>query len=202
MEVASEDYPFTSWNSYYDAVTRFLQNKWGKYPKYEEYIAANAWEGDEEIMKSLLQEDHDPQIGLDRLFQCFMDGWEYGWEVLADNNFVDTIAIFVNKGAVINIDLLLQPMFEYPHFEKEILSYKVRGFLLRHIETKFIPDLMTILNQRINWDSIIPKSWKDMMTDDGTLNPEFGDFDTARFKALKYEYLHAIEYLDSMDDDE
>jgi hypothetical protein len=119
-----------------------------------------------------------------------IDGHRYSIDMIQDKKFPDIIRLFLEKGAVINIDIILQARAEFvpDYFEEECYSYAARACLLRVIQD-FIPEMVSKLNEKIGWDSIIPTYWEDMLDRSSyNLNPEFGDFDTARYKALKFEY--------------
>jgi hypothetical protein len=185
------DYPFNSWKTYYEALVESCSTEFygEKYPNYQ--AAYDTMEDpDYDIIKSLLETGQDPQTGLDMLFQSMIDGHRYSIDMIQDKKFPDIIRLFLEKGAVINIDIILQARAEFvpDYFEEECYSYAARACLLRVIQD-FIPEMVSKLNEKIGWDSIIPTYWEDMLDRSSyNLNPEFGDFDTARYKALKFEY--------------
>jgi hypothetical protein len=188
---------FTNWEDYYQALKLYCTSPDYnvEYPNYAEIHDEKGINGDIEIIQTILQNYHgDPQEGLDMLFQTMVDGgFRYSRDIINSRKFSDILRLFIDRGAVPNIDILLRSQPEYGHtyFEEEVSSYAARAALLKRLETEeLVPDLVSQLNEKVHWDSIEPVSSNE-------LNVRYSNenlFDTDRLRYLKFEFNKLAEY--------
>jgi hypothetical protein len=187
------DYPFSSWKDYFPAFIESCESEYfeEKYPEYALKCAEYDNIGlDKEIVESLLHKGEDPQEGLDLFIEAMLKGHHYSLDVILDGEFNDIIKLFLDKGASIKIDDILKKDPYATSFEDEVEGRaSVQGAMLCAIEKKFIPNLSNILDEKIGWRSIDGEYWENMLCDDG-LDSKFGDIETARLKAIRYEFNH------------
>lgn len=185
---------FSDWDSYFTAlVTSLSTDTYNKtYPEYAALHDLKGLNADVNIVKSLLDNDLDPQDGLNGFIKSMILGSRYSKDFILSNQFRTIFSMFLAKGATINLYLLLDPYIsdDPKHFEEEAYSSAVRAILIHVIEDHFNPHILMHLDGMIAWDSIIPVYWEEMcLKYTSELNPEFGDFNAARYKAIKYAYL-------------
>ena len=166
-----EDYPFTSWSSFYDALMHYLNSADCNltYPKY-------CSEGDNLcIIKDLLAAGHSPQEGLDGFIKAFINGNRYGRDYSIET-LAEFIKTFIDAGATPNADMLFVPRFDAGYFEDEALKYPIRGILIDAL-SEFNVDF----RKYWDWSSIEGKDWEDIHDT---------DYHKARHMVLKYHSKH------------
>lgn len=167
------DYPFTSWTSYFAALTESLSTEYygETYPEYEKQISGG--NTDMQIIKGLLDAGCDAQEGLDGFLQALLAGSRYASEM---DGIPRILKMFTKRGATPNVDCLFQQTISDPrYFEDEIQSYEIRG------------DLIDLLSEYVqqdkycDWSSIEATYWEHISKK--TIKK---DYKKACFMYLKY----------------
>jgi hypothetical protein len=181
------DYPFTSWKTYYAALTQSLKTDAfvKTYPQYGRYQEDTPY-SEVKIVEELLKSQGNPQEALDGFVQSLLEGGRYALEMKPSIKKI--IKLFIEAGAKPNVDCLFDLKYpEEDHFEDEVTSgyYKVRGFLI-DVFSEYGIDVY----KYYDWAAIDYVYWEDI---DQKIVDE--DYQKACFMVLKYysEYLIAIE---------
>ena len=177
-----EDYPFTSWKTFYPAFSEYysLDGCKEKYPKLD-YAFENTEVSPYSIILDFLEKGYNPQEGLDGLFQAILNCSRYHNDII--ENFSDVVKKFIMNGAVVNIDSLIIPKLENETVENIICDEHAehRAYMLYVLKIEgIIPDMDQILNEKLKWENIDPCYWED-------LDYESND-NTLVLSAFKYEY--------------
>ncbi len=148
------DYPFTSWNGYFTALTEHLSTEYygETYPLYQEQHES-VDNVDVKIVDRLLKDGLDPQEGLDGFIEAVLDGSRYAAEF---DDMGRIITLFLRSGATPNMNRLFQLRYpEEDSFEDEIQEYEVRGILI-DLLSKYVDTSL------YNWASIDATHWEDI----------------------------------------
>ena len=165
----TEDYPFTKWDSFFEAFTVSMQTEFGveHAPVYDKLLKEKGGVIDIEIMEDLLEKGNNPQEGLKGLITALLDGCRYSHEVIP--SFRVIIEKMVKKGAFINTDILSMmtiPKFSRrEQFESEMGNLvKAKGYLLNMLFT--FEGVETMFHEMIlpyQWSQINPVYYEDMI---------------------------------------
>lgn len=200
-----QDYPFTNWDTYFNALTESLCTEFGVEfaPKYNQLCEDVGFEIDLQIMNELL-EGNDPQEGLKGLVQACLDGCRYSYEIIPELHIV--FKNMMQKGASINRDILKMIVTpsrsDHKDFEDDMGKLiMAKGFLLKLFldvldENNVIKSLL--LDIIPEWDQIEPTYWEDMTIIDREtcgmpLDGKYSYID-AYYKALKNEMKSIKKY--------
>ena len=181
-----KDYPFSTWEDYYAALTECLCTTSYNmiYPKYYEKTSEYGFITDIEIMTDLLKNGLNPQEGLDGFMKSLIDGSRYAKEV--KEYIPKVIDLFLAKGAIINSNILFDRVFDncgMSHFEDEITcgGYEIRGMLI-----DILADYNIDFSTYANWSEVKAMYWEDI--------PGYNKYtyDEGRFMVLKYYSQHLL----------
>lgn len=181
-----KDYPFSTWEDYYAALTECLCTTNYKliYPNYYKKTFEFGFLSDIQIITDLLKNGFNSQDGLDGFLKALIDGSRYVKEI--KDYIPKVINLFLEKGAKINPDILFDRVFSsnsMSHFEDEILcgGYEIRGML---IDT--LADYNIDFSIYANWSEVKAMYWEDIE------KYKKYTYDEARFMVLKYYSQHLI----------
>ena len=180
----TEDYPFTSWKTFYAAFVECNSTEFyaETYPKL-----ANAIETGESnlqpIMYDLIEKGHDPQEGLDGFIQAMLDGSRYAKD-LVEGIFPNMVKEFIAKGAKLNIEPLITPQYDDIEDEMCCGGGSIKGCMLYALKkADVVPDMDEMLNEKLNWKNIFPCCWE-------YIAYYAHDNHTQFLMALKYDYVY------------
>jgi len=172
----TDDYPFTSWNDYFRALSLYLNTcdyniKYAEYAKFHNRVGT-----DHEIIDSLLrsaQNAENAQKGLDGFMNTVRDA-RYTKDMI---HLIEYLQQFIRAGAVPDIDIVFRAKYEGHRLEDEICTYRSRGYLM---------DALAIAYPGINVNTYI--QWHCITSTD------CADYEQERLLALKKEsvYLSAF----------
>jgi len=179
-----EDYPFSTWKSFYAALAEsFTTELFGE--KYPEYEAFREEETDLIIINNLLESGASVQEGFDELLKTCIKFNRYSVELIYSDTFPSILKAFLDKGVQFDLDILLKMYAaESPQdFEDEVTSCEARGRLVK-VLVPFVPDIIQQLDDKVNWDSIEPVNSEEL--DNPETMDELRDF---IYAGMKYSYL-------------
>ena len=185
------DYPFASWSQLYAGLLEHFSTEFydETYPELKKYINSydGKWsEGSNPIysmLQKFLEDGHDAQEGLDGFLNCVIEGHRYSFEF--KDWFQSFLELFLAKGATMKLSILFEPRWK-EDFEVESYSYNVRAMLLDSFSK--IRDIKSDVLQYADWKTVKGDYWEDLLDSQE-------DFDTLRFKVLKYhsEFLQSFQ---------
>lgn len=143
MAEETGDYPFKSWDTFFNAFEESLKTEFYEesFPKYAKLLEKGYTNYD--IIKHVcIKHEADPTHGLQRYIEsiCF-EGTRYGPDALD----MRVINFLVRKGAAFPLDLLLD--FEEPFDHR---GYQVRAAILDY----FGPKLELNVSEYIDWNTV------------------------------------------------
>lgn len=188
----SEDYPFTSWNSYYVALTRSLvapDSLSSEYPRYAEEKESDN-QADYRIMNDFLAAGLSPQEGLEGFIRAFVDAAPVISEFITVANAIkyfdyevpQFMTLFMCAGAnPETVDSILKPRYSGYEFNSVDCIYGM--FVSRSKDWKDIKetDYPLALYMVLNFHSVYPLR----------MNPHCKVYDPdMRFQAIRMRQLH------------
>ena len=182
IKMATEDYPFTSWKTYFAAFVEYTSTEFygEKYPKYEEQHLNHENEVDIITVNNLLNNGLDSQEGLDGFISAMLAGSRYSCQLLEDP-FPVIVKKFIEKGAVLNIDTLVTATYTNS-IEDEMCcgGGNVKAGILCSLVNKNIID-KSYLDSLLNWENVTPCYWEDIDTTKYDARTQF-------LMAIKHDY--------------
>ena len=167
MSTTTEDYPFDTWEGYYAALAESLNTEMydDTYPEYGEFCDSEGCEADLSIIQDLLYSDESPQEGFDQLLKTCIINNRYSDEFVHYKTFRSILQAFFDNHVHLNIDILLNIYLanssqNYYDAEDECHTCYVRASIIEAL-IPFVPDILTQLNDKIQWDTITPIDWEE-----------------------------------------
>ena len=171
------DYPFKTWDTYFNALNESLQTEFydETYPKYYKILQDY---NDIDIIEHMFNKYKlDADIGLyNYIYSLCFTGIRYSKDAY-DRNIID---FFLSKKAEFPLDLLFNGNEDIDDIEEECNSYEIRAIILDN----FVKELNLDVSDYANWTEIKAEDISEQtITYSDLKNEDY--YDLVRFKHLK-----------------
>ncbi len=187
MAAPVADYPFANWTDYFKALSQVFSTEFfgETYPAYELVYEDEGGEADLRIITGLLDAGANPQEGFDMLLKTCIIHHRYSSEFIDDIAFPSILQAFFDRGARLNIDILIGIHIATcpEHFEEESYTADPRGRLIWQLRT-IVPHIIQQLDVAIHWNNLVPAYWEDIDNDPVTME----ELRAAVYRSIKYTY--------------